>query len=377
MPLDGRPAMQVHGRLAHITDMHANPRGKSFIPEGRTDTYHEDCLFEWEAFREDCRRHGVMAVAFSGDFFNLKDSGHYRPRDLHFYSELVASFGIPWFFIPGNHDLPQASMDNYGVSALRALAKMTPNMHNVMDRVVEIPMGPPETPFSVFISGSPYAKLAETFECSLPELEARLAPCPGYRVALVHTDLLPPGSKPLPGHWNAASYDDVLDALPSAHLVCAGHIHNGSVIYLRPHPQQPGVEQRVSKPFAAGRTVKDYFATTEDVELQHVPTYTLIEFRSLVDADGRIASPIQVHTTEQTIDHIPFDRAFKRDSLRRVLEKEADIAEFLEKLRSDMEQRVEMNRAGMQLLDPRVVYAQMDLPAEVRALIDLYLPPPE
>lgn len=369
--------MAVHGRIAHITDLHCNPRGKSFIPEGRTDTYHEDCLFEWEAFRADCRRLGVMAVVFSGDFFNLKDSGHYRPRDLHFYSDLVASFGIPWHFIPGNHDLLQSSMDNYGVSALNAVAKMTPNMRNVMDGVAEIPMGTPATPFSVFVSGTPYAKLAETFERSLPELDARLAPCPGYRIALVHTDLLPPGSRPLPGHWNAASYDDVLDALPSAHLVCAGHIHNGSVIYIRPHPQQPGVEQRVSKPFAAGRVVKDYFATTEDVELQHVPTYTLIEFQSLVDAEGGIAGPVHVATEQQVIDHIPFDRAFKRESLRRVLEKEADIGAFMEKLRADMEKRVELTGGGARLVDARAVYAQMDFPAEVRALIDEYLPPPE
>lgn len=372
MPPTNEPSMILHGRFAHYTDLHANPRRRAYIPQGRSDTYHEDCWFEMEAFRRDCLERGVQAVLFSGDFFNLKDSGHYRPSDLHFFSDWIVSFGIPWYGIPGNHDLPQASMVNYEVSALRALEKMTPNMHNVMGYVAMETMGTPACPFAAAISGAPYAKLEETFEVGLPALDARLAGAAGYRIALVHTDMMPPGSKALPGHWNVASYDDVLDSLPSVHLVCGGHIHNGSIVYTRADPFTPGKEQRVSKPFAAGRNIKDYFATVADLKLQHVPTWTEISFRALTDAEGVIVGPILVDTEEREIDHIPFERAFVQDSLGQLLAREAKLTQFVAGLREEMVNRQQDDSEGKDLVNPDQVLLAMTLDAETRAMIDEY-----
>lgn len=358
--------MKVHGRFAHLTDSHCNPLGR--IPQGRTDTYHADCAYEWEAFRQECAREQVQAVLFSGDFFNLKNSALYGPKDLLYYSDLVRSFVVPWYGIPGNHDLAQASMVNFGVSALRLLIESTPNLVNVMDRTEILQLGG-QSPFEVAIAGAPYAKLEQTFERGLPELDARLSLCGGYRIALVHTDAMPPGSKPLPGHWEMASYDDLLDALPHADLVCAGHIHHGSNIYTRPHPALPGRVQRVSKPFSFGRVVKDYFVRTEDLQDQHIPTYTLITFRSLVDEQGLIAGPIEVDFEERVIAHVPFAAAFEADSLRKVLEQEAEIEKFVRELHT----RHDAILAGTDLVDVKQVYLDMQLSEQVRAKINEYL----
>lgn len=361
-----------YGAIAHLTDTHFPPFAAGNIPQGRTETFFEDQDKEWYAFVQLCKDSGVRAVVISGDIVHLKEYSHYRVRDIHRICNMLNALGVPVYLIPGNHDLRNSNLDNYGDSVLRAVVRMSEsNSINVMDHVQTISLTAEgvDNAIDISISGSAYASLEDTFERGLPALNDRLANAPGFKIGLVHTDAMQKGAKYLPGHGIMASFDDVLDALPAADLVCGGHIHHGSGIYAR---EVDGRPQWYSKPFSFGRVVKDYFATSTDMREQHIPTCTIVNF---VAPDASNPGAVQVRMVETIIPYVPFERAFVPDQLKRILEREQEMSAVLGKI-SDIRDQIAANAndptAVQELITPDTVLASMDIQKDVRDVIAHY-----
>lgn len=343
----------VRGAFAHITDIHLNPLNK--IPAARTDTYHEDTRKELEGFREWCVENNIKGVFVSGDLFNLKNSALYSPEHILYYRDVIAAFPCPWYVIPGNHDLPQSAYTNLQKSAYKLLCESCPNFIDVADRVEIITL---EDGLQVAVSGVPYVAPSDFKERALA-LSEKL-PKGMINFTLIHTDITP-SSDGSNTFFEALSFDEVMDALPATHVICAGHIHLSYPIYNRRHAN--GTAQMLSKPYSAARLVKDYYTTMEELAERHVPTATLFQCRRTEQ------SALSLHAEYKALPHVSFEHAFIPETLQRELEKAEQVHSFLEAIKAQFGSVAD----AFQIDTPEDYLKRMDIPAHVRAVIAEYL----
>lgn len=248
-------------RLGHITDLHLCPNGR--IPQSRTNTYQHDVWEELNTLRTDLISQGIDALCISGDIFHYKTPSRYNPEDLNRISEWLNSLPFPIYSIPGNHDLPQSSIDNLSKSPYLTVLNSVQNMRDVSDN---------ETPQlrsflqNICITGIPYMPLDRMRE-NLEKLNSRLNP-ENMNIILLHCDAIPNADIKLP--YKVISQSDMVNMIPNADVILQGHIH------LSFAPVNIG-NTLVSKPWSIGRVVKDYFNNTDVLEHQHIPTYGICD----------------------------------------------------------------------------------------------------
>lgn len=340
-------------RAFHLTDLHLSPLNRT--PQSRSDTYHVDTKYELEQFAQIVNREQPNAVLVSGDYFHNKNQLLYSPPDVEHYRKLFAAIETPILGIPGNHDLPKSSYDLVEGTAYQNLLN-TSNGH-IKDVYLDPQTFALDAGIQVHVHGIPYFSLEKLFTEYLPRLEAELAAKSGLKIVLLHPDALPRSD--LPMHFEVCSWDDLCNALPSANLICLGHIHQSFPVYQRQGPKGP---QFVSKPWSFGRIVKDYFATSDHFEHEHRPMYADIHLQLL---EGKPKLTVEY----KEIPYIPFARAFNAESLRRDIEKSGKIASFITSLR----QNYGTVEDAFKIEDPEAFLARTQISPEVRAIIDHYL----
>lgn len=346
------PIVQVLVKLAHITDLHLNPLNK--IPQSRTDSYHEDTRFEFDAFRDLIADRSIDGVLCSGDYFNLKNQAAYGPTDLNYYSAMFNALGVPIWGIPGNHDLPKSSYALVGQTAYRNLVNSTAAIVDVSEAPVDVEI----RGVKLRIGGIPYLPL-ETTIARLPALNAALDLKDGLSIALLHLDALPNSDIPL--HFETCSWDDLQQALPDVNVMCLGHIHASFPI--RTGTTASGQPQFISKPWSSARIVKDYYQTTDVLEHQHRPMYTEVT----VGLDE--AGAVRMHLEYVEIPHVGFDKAFLPQALRDAIEKEGRISSFIQSLSASYGSA----DAAFQIEKASDLFERMEFAPQVRDTIREYL----
>lgn len=345
--------MKTLFRAFHVTDLHWAPLDR--IPQSRTETFHDDTTAEWRALCAIARdTPSLNALLCSGDYFHLKNQKAYSPPDGEHYRVLANEAPVDILGIAGNHDLPKSNYEFVKGTAYDNL------LHACQGKVKDVYLEPQTFDFpggQVHIVGLPYYQL-EDLLTKLPTLEYQLSQLKGLKIVLLHPDALPKADGSLP--FDVISWPELLDQLPSANVLCLGHIHMSFPIYNRQGPRGP---QFVSKPWSFGRLVKDYYATSEVLEHEHKPMYCDIH---LTQADD---GKVSLNLDYREIPYTPFALAFKKDSLRQAIEKSSKVASFITQLRRD---HGSIENA-FTVTDPAAYLAQMTIPDEVRTLINTYL----
>jgi 3',5'-cyclic AMP phosphodiesterase CpdA len=96
------PTVEERTRVAVLSDTHVSPRA-----EGTPMVYHRSADRLRTALA-DAERRGVDAVVSPGDL--TKDGA---PWEYDLLDEVLGEFDVRFFGVPGNHDVPKASADEY------------------------------------------------------------------------------------------------------------------------------------------------------------------------------------------------------------------------------------------------------------------------
>lgn len=338
----------------HVSDLHLNPLNR--IPAARTETYHQDTEQELNALKDLIASTSSDALLISGDLFNLKNSSLYHPEHILWYARFFQSIGCPVYTIPGNHDLPHSAYQNLNKSAYALLHEACPNLHSLSEKgSVTISTGI----FPITIHGIPFKPVPDFIEAT-PSVTAQMDST-HLNILLIHTDIAP--DTDIPKHWAMISYQELLNRLPNADIVCAGHIHHSYPVFQYQNPTS-GRPQVISKPYSFARLVKDYYATMEDLAERHVPTAASITLSQDPDTLA-----ISVKTEYLPIQCVPFQHAFIADTLARELDRSLEISGFLDQIKA---QYGSVNQA-FHITSPQEFFDRLDIPSAVRKIISQYV----
>lgn len=356
---------QVLWQGMHITDLHLAPLGR--IPSSRTQTFHEDVAAEYGELAIAAKGLDVDAIMCSGDLFHLKATSVYYPETLTYHADVLESLGKPFISIPGNHDLPNSSYQEIFRSAYHAMVRQASNatdLATVKASDGSFCMGNTSVPFPINLSqgghamevvvhGLPFYKREILLE-ELAKLNERLDPTK-INVILLHGDFFPdahpnPFVQPIP-------YSQLLSTVNRGNIFCLGHIHLSYDVHVT---TENGTLQVISKPWSFGRVSRDYFQSTDVLELRHKPSFGFITL--YLNEAGTLAVDVQYGV----VPHRPFEEVFLRESLAQEIKESVAVSEYVQQLKKG---------ATENMVDPDafMVKHEGELPEKVKALINKHL----
>lgn len=159
------------------------------------------------AWLRDLAAEHECPILDAGDLFDKKYKSHPSHELLGW---VIANLPRPFYTIPGNHDLPGKSIDNYKNSAMAVL-----NMSKVLKVHYQLPVE------LLWVPESPYVKLYSfPWGVSFEKYEVQK----GYfNIALIHV-MVYEEFEPFPG-CDGYSAKEVMDLLPDFDLIITGHNH--------------------------------------------------------------------------------------------------------------------------------------------------------
>lgn len=361
-------------KIIHLTDLHFNPLHK--IPQSRTAGFHRHIKEKWGHVCSVIKEEKIKFGLISGDIFHLKNPKIYCPEDISYYAKLFEDTGIDWVTIPGNHDLPDSSFDQLEKSPYNLLVKATNNLFTLVRPIVLDPLNNVRAVYMdsfsykneeenlnfksvpINIYGYPYYPLS-SITCNLNKINDRMEQSGGFNILLLHMDVIIDPNVFL--FWSVAGYDTILDKLPNADLICLGHIHQSFPVYKRINPKTKRI-QLVSKPWSFTRVAKDYFNKIDIFEKQHKPSYSLITINQTINN-------FDVQIEYKEIPFTPFEKAFKKDVLKKQLESNLTIKSFMEEVKKNFGT---VDKA-FKVIDPKDYLNQITIQDEVREMLNKYI----
>lgn len=103
-------------KILHITDSHGTVKS----PEGRRDIYYISFLKKLYEIGYVCKRAKIDMVIHTGDLFHTARVSNKFAGQV---SELIKAMGIPFYVVPGNHDIEGYTTDTIDQTMLGLLAK--------------------------------------------------------------------------------------------------------------------------------------------------------------------------------------------------------------------------------------------------------------
>lgn len=333
-------------KICHVTDTHFSPL--SHIPESRSLDFVKHVTNKINAFIDQVHDNEVDYVIHTGDIFHLKTSSRYSPEDINYFSSLFSRLKTPVFSIPGNHDLQRSSFDNIEKSAYKTFVSAT-NWYDISYQWVEL-----DSDFGVPIRlyGFPYRPL-DIFLEDLASVNEQNTERQSLNIALVHCDAIP-DLNGLNILYKMVDYETLLSIGSNFHIFLQGHIHQSFPIY-----KNVETKQIISKPWSFMRAAKDYYVTTEILEFQHRPSWSMFTFGSSGNVDVKyVEIPVE-----------PFNVAFDGDGLKKQLQDNYKIKSFLESIKLSTEN----GDNPFKIQSPEDVLKSMSIDREVLELINEYL----
>ena len=112
-------------KILHITDSHATVKS----PEGRRDIYYISFLKKLYELGYVIKRNKIDMVIHTGDMFHTPRVSDKFAGQI---SEIMKSWGIPVYVVPGNHDIDGYSVNTIDQTKLGLLSKT--EVINILDR---------------------------------------------------------------------------------------------------------------------------------------------------------------------------------------------------------------------------------------------------
>lgn len=328
-----KPLGEVLATLIHITDAHNCPIGKS--PTARTDTYHEDTQAEFHELAEAVKDFAVAGVINSGDFLHLKAQTLYHPDTINLLASRVESIPSDFYTIPGNHDLPNSSYDEFNRSAYRAIMKSASNAVELSEARWGVDIPPHKTPLlngevsaikGIRVWGLPFYKEESTL-LKLEELSVRMEEFAKenpmvINVVALHGDFFPDSfSHPF---VEPIYYSKLVMTLKRAHVFCLGHIHLSYDVHAT---TANGIPQVISKPWSFGRVIKDLHQSSDILEHRHKPSFGLIQV--VRSPEGQVS----INCQYGVVPHKDFEQAFIRKTVAEEVKEKNQVSQYVNTLK--------------------------------------------
>ena len=284
---------RVTMRYAFIKDPHF--RFGLSKPVGRTDNFHDEIMDKLAFLVGYCVENDIPNIVTTGDILDIKAPSLYDFKAVKEISDVLTDIkdsGITLMSIAGNHDLPSSSIDKKEDSVYQYFVD-----HGL---IVDI-----ESSNLDEICGLDYRPKLDTLFQWLEE-------APLKEIIVVHEHLFPT-KEDYTGFGTYTYYQNVADAINSnknskCKYVVAGHLHKGFATQ-----EVDGIT--FINPWSFTRLARDSYAVNND----HKPQFVVL------DTDTG-----KVETIE--IPHKPFSEAFIEAEVKRNLNLDVTIKEFISKL---------------------------------------------
>ena len=236
-------------KILHITDSHATIKA----PESRTDTYYLTFLKKMYELKFIIKQEGINLIIHTGDLFH---SSKVSDRFTGQIAEVIKSFGIPMYVVPGNHDILGYSIDTLNQTKLGLLFKA--GVVKELDRDHPIQLNSKKENLIINISGQEYYKDIDTGKMSDYLMQRKPnEPEADLNILCIHGYLCDKPQNPNIPHTMCQSvYTD-------ADIVLSGHFHE-SFIYQSDDFSafNPGSMMRVER---------------NTYNKSHIPTYGILD----------------------------------------------------------------------------------------------------
>ena len=250
-------------KILHITDSHGTVKS----PESRTDLFYLTFLRKLAEITYIIKLHKIDMVLHTGDLFH---SSRVSNKFMGQVAEIIKSWGVPFYVVPGNHDIDGYTIDTIDQTSLGLLAKTGILTLLTRDNPIKINAIQSNKNFTIAISGQEYYANIDTgdmtdFEMQQDEADINILAIHGY---IADT----------PQHPNIrCTYPK--DIITDADIILCGHYHRsfamdiGDVSYYN-----PGSMMRVE--------MTEYNKT-------HMPQYGILEIE--LDKQGYVVYDYNFH----------------------------------------------------------------------------------
>lgn len=251
-------------KILHITDSHGTVKG----PESRKDVYYITFLKKLYELGFVVKKLGIDVVVHTGDLFH---TARVSDKFAGQVSEMIKSMGIPFYVVPGNHDIEGYTTDTIDQTKLGLLAKA--GVITILDRdnPIRITTNQDGEEYTVAISGQEYyAHIDEgnmkDFEMQQDEADLNILAIHGYLTDTPqHPDI------------KCTMCQDVVS---DADLILTGHYH-------RAFEWSDGQNLDIFNPGSMMRVEQT------DYNKNHVPQYGILDIG--LDASGNITWDYNFH----------------------------------------------------------------------------------
>lgn len=250
-------------KILHITDSHGTVKS----PESRTDLFYLTFLRKLAEITYIVKLQKIDMVLHTGDLFHLSRVSN---KFMGQVAEIIKSWGVPVYVVPGNHDIDGYTIDTIDQTSLGLLAKTGILTLLTRDNPIRINTTQSNKTFTIAISGQEYYANIDTgdmsdFEMQQDEADINILAIHGY---IADT----------PQHPNIrCTYPK--DIITDADIILCGHYHRsfamdvGDVSYYN-----PGSMMRVE--------MTEYNKT-------HMPQYGILEIE--LDKQGYVVYDYNFH----------------------------------------------------------------------------------
>jgi len=136
-------------KILHITDSHGTVKG----PESRKDVYYISFLKKLYELGFVVKKNNIDLIVHTGDLFH---TARVSDKFAGQVSEMIKAMGIPFYVVPGNHDIEGYTTDTIDQTKLGLLAKA--GVVTILDRdnPIRITANQGGEEYTVAISGQEY-----------------------------------------------------------------------------------------------------------------------------------------------------------------------------------------------------------------------------
>lgn len=251
-------------KILHITDSHGTAKG----PESRKDIYYITFLKKMYELGFVVKKLGIDMIIHSGDLFH---TARVSDKFAGQVSEMIKSMGVPFYVVPGNHDIEGYTTDTIDQTKLGLLAKA--GVVTILDRnnPIRITANQDGEEYTVAISGQEYyAHIDEgnmqDFEMQQDEADLNILAIHGY---LADT----------PQHPDIKC-TMCQDVITDADLILTGHYH-------RAFEWSDGQNLDIFNPGSMMRVEQT------DYNKNHIPQYGILDIS--LDSNGNITWDYNFH----------------------------------------------------------------------------------
>jgi exonuclease SbcC len=235
-------------KILHITDSHGTVKS----PESRTDVYYLSFLKKMYELKYVIQQHDIKLIIHTGDLFH---SARVSDKFTGQLAEIIKSYGIPMYVVPGNHDIEGYTINTLDQTKLGLLYKT--GVVKELDRGKNpIQLKHQKENLNISIVGQEYYKDIDTGNMSDFEMRNN-NPNANFNILAIHGYLC-----------NSPQHPDIKctqckDVVTDADVILSGHFHESFEYH--------GADFSVYNPGSMMRVEQTAYNKT------HLPQYGILE----------------------------------------------------------------------------------------------------